>query len=175
MESHEHNRETATYSNGRIDIDESDILQSAPEVGRLQKELASERERYLRMLAEFDNYRRRTRQERADAENAGKHELLLRALEVMDDFERALEHVKGSSEPVAEGLRIIYQRFQILLQENGVTPFESTGRPFDPMMHEAMSVVETDADEPATVYEEVLRGYEWNGALLRPARVVVVR
>ena len=146
-----------------------------PEVERLREELAQERESSLRTLAEFDNYRRRTRQERARAEQDGQREILLALLEVMDDFERALEHVEEASDPVAEGLRMIHQRFNSLLQANGVTSSDSKGRPFDPTMHEALSVVETDQDESGTVYEEVRRAYLWNGELLRPARVIVVR
>ena len=92
----------------------------------------------------------------------------------MDDFERALGHVGEASDPVAEGLRMIHQRFDSLLQANGVTSFDGKGRPFDPTMHEALSVVETDRGESGTVYEEVRRGYLWNGELLRPTRVIVV-
>jgi molecular chaperone GrpE len=114
------------------------------EVERLSEELAAERDRGLRTLAEFDNYRRRTRQERGRAEQDGQREILLALLEVMDDFERALEHVGEASDPVAEGLRMIHQRFDSLLQANGVTSFDSKGRPFDPTTHEALSVVETD-------------------------------
>lgn len=146
-----------------------------PEVEYLREKLAAERERGLRTLAEFDYYRRRTRQERARAEQAGQSKILLALLDVMDDFERALEHVEKASDPVAEGLRMIHQRFNSLLQANGVTSFNSKGRPFDPTMHEAFSVVETDQDESGTVYEEVRRGYLWNGELLRPTRVIVVR
>jgi len=146
-----------------------------PEVERLREELAQERERGLRTLAEFDNYRRRTRQERARAEQDGRRELLLALLEVMDDFERALGHAGEASDSVAEGLRMIHRRFDSLLQANGVTPFDSKWRPFDPTTHEALSVVETDRAESGIVYEEVRRGYLWNGELLRPTRVIVVQ
>jgi molecular chaperone GrpE len=146
-----------------------------PEVERLREELAAERERGLRTLAEFDNYRRRTRQERARAEQDGQRDILLALLEVMDDFERALGHLGEASDPVAEGLRMIQRRFDSLLQANGVTSFDSKGFPFDPTTHEALSVVETDRGESGTVYEEVRRGYLRNGELLRPARVIVVR
>jgi molecular chaperone GrpE len=62
-----------------------------------------------------------------------------------------------------------------VLESNGVTPFQSKGQQFDPTVHEAMSVVESDEYESNTVYEEARRGYLWNGELLRPARVIVVR
>ena len=141
----------------------------------LQRERDTLKEQFLRAVADFDNYRRRVRRERAAADLAGKKELLLALLEVADDFDRALAHVGGTDDAVAEGLRLIHQRLQGVLRSNGVTPFESVGRPFDPTVHEATSTVEGGGLEPSTVYAEERRGYLWNGELLRPARVVVVR
>lgn len=146
-----------------------------PEVERLRAELAQERERGLRTLAEFDNYRRRVRRERADAEFTGKRDIILSLLDVMDDFERALAHVVEASGAVADGLRLIHQRLSRVLESNGVTPFRSVGEQFDPTVHEAISVVESDEHESGTVYTEERSGYLWNGELLRPARVIVVK
>lgn len=146
------------------------------EIARLEKQLAEEREQNLRRLAEFDNYRRRTRQELAVAQQAGKREVLLAFLDVMDDFDRALLHVGEASDAVVEGLRLIRQRFNDVLISNGVTAFDSEGQSFDPMIHEAMSVIDADEGrESGTVYAEERRGYLMNGELLRPARVVVLR
>ena len=146
------------------------------EIARLDKELAEEREQRLRTLAEFDNYRRRTRQELAVAQQSGKREVLLAFLDVMDDFDRALLHVGEASDAVVEGLRLIRQRFNDVLISNGVTAFDSEGQPFDPMVHEAISVIDgDDGSESGTVYAEERRGYLMNGELLRPARVVVLR
>jgi molecular chaperone GrpE len=131
--------------------------------------------RGLRTLAEFDNYRRRVRRERARAEEAGKRDILLALLDVMDDFDRALAHVGESPGAVADGLRLIHQRLSRVLEANSVTSFQSVGERFDPTLHEAMSVIESDEYESGTVYEEDRRGYLWNGELLRPARVIVVR
>ncbi len=176
MESLEHIQETAVSENGLYEVIEGE----RPEVGdceivRLEEELAAERERGLRMLAEFDNYRRRTRQERAVAEQDGKREVLLALLDVMDDFDRALLHVAEAPDAVADGLRLIHQRFKDLLESNGVTPFDSEGRPFDPTVHEAISVIEGDGHEAGAVYAEDRRGYFMNGELLRPARVAVLK
>ena len=146
------------------------------EIARLEKQLAEEREQNLRTLAEFDNYRRRTRQELAVAQQAGKREVLLAFLDVMDDFDRALLHLGEASDAVVAGLRLIRQRFNDVLISNGVTAFDSEGQSFDPMIHEAMSVIDADEGrESGTVYAEERRGYLMNGELLRPARVVVLR
>jgi molecular chaperone GrpE len=151
------------------------ILLLELEVERLREELASEREQSLRTLADFDNYRRRVRRERATLEHSGKKELLLAILDVADDFDRALAHTGVTTDAVADGLRLIQQRLSVVLRSNGVTAFESEGRVFDPTVHEAMSTIESDEHESGTVYTEDRRGYLWNDELLRPARVVVVR
>ena len=145
-------------------------------LARLEEQLDEEREQTLRTLAEFDNYRRRTRQELAVAQQAGKREVLLGFLDVMDDFDRALLHLEEASDAFVAGLRLIRHRFNEVLLSNGVTPFDSEGQPFDPMIHEAMSVIDVeDGRESGTVYAEERRGYLMNGELLRPARVVVLR
>jgi molecular chaperone GrpE (heat shock protein) len=87
----------------------------------------------------------------------------------------ALAHVGDAPGAVADGLRLIHQRLNNVLESNGVTTFQSKGQQFDPIVHEAMSVVESDEYESGTVYEESLRGYLWNGELLRPAGVIVGR
>jgi molecular chaperone GrpE len=142
----------------------------------LDTELEEERDQRLRVLAEFDNYRRRTRQELAVAQQNGKREVLLAFLDVIDDFDRAMLHAGETSDAIIDGLQLIRRRFNDVLLANGVTPFDSEGQPFDPMIHEAMSVIDADdGRESGTVYAEERRGYLINGELLRPARVVVLR
>ena len=156
-----------------IDKESPEVLD---ELARPEKRLAEERELRLRTLAEFDNYRRRTRKELAVAQQTGKRDVLLAFLDVMDDFDRALLHLGEASDAVVEGLRLIRQRFSDVLISNGVAAFDSEGQPFDPMIHEAMSVIAADdGRESGTVYAEERRGYLMNGELLRPARVVVLR
>lgn len=167
-------QEISTSQNGRRDIAGVEDREAA-EAERLEAELALERERHLRTLADFDNYRRRARLERAGAERAGKRDLLLGLLDVLDDFDRAVLHVGDAAGPVADGLRLIHQRLRRLLESDGVTPFGGRGEQFDPEIHEAMSVVESDGAEPGVVHEVDRRGYLWDGELLRPARVIVVR
>ena len=176
MESLQHIQETKLSDNGLYEVIEVErTAELDPEIIRLMEELDIERERGLRMLAEFDNYRRRTRQEQALAEQNGKREVLLALLDVMDDFDRALLHLGEAPDAVANGLRLIRQRFSDVLHSNGVTPFDSEGKPFDPTVHEAMTVIDSDGEESGTVYTEHRRGYFINGELLRPARVAVLK
>lgn len=176
MQRLEHIQETTLSDNGLYEVIEPEPTEvSDDEVVRLKGELASERERGLRLLAEFDNYRRRTNEERAFMEEAGKREILLALLDVMDDFDRALLHVGTAPDAVAKGLNLIRQRFSDLLHANGVTPFDSEGQPFDPTIHEAMTMIDSDGGDSGTVYAEARRGYSINGKLLRPALVAVLK
>jgi len=145
------------------------------ERARQQEEVRREHEARLRALADFENFRKRVERERAGAARAGKRELALALLGVMDDFERALGHIDESPESVAAGLRAIHRRLAGLLEAQGVTPFESVGHPFDPTLHEAVGAVESDEVEPGTVLDELSRGYRWGDELFRPARVRVAR
>jgi molecular chaperone GrpE len=92
----------------------------------------------------------------------------------MDDFDRAFEHIGQVSDPVADGLRLIHRSFSGVLESKGVTRFHSTGTEFDPTIHEAIRVTESDEFEPGTVMSEDRAGYLWHGELLRPPRVAVV-
>ena len=176
MQGLKHAQEKPLPDEGLRDVIEKEPAEvSDDEVVRLQDELAAERERGLRLLAEFDNYRRRTNEERAFAEEDGKREVLLALLDVMDDFDRALLHVGTAPNAVADGLRLIRQRFSDVLLANGVTPFDSEGQPFDPTIHEAMTMIDSDDGESGTVYSEARRGYLMNGKLLRPALVAVLK
>jgi molecular chaperone GrpE len=176
MQRSEHIQETTLSDNGLYEVIGGEPTEvSEDEVGRLKGEFATERDRSLRLLAEFDNYRRRTNEERAFAEEAGKREILLALLHVMDDFDRALLHVGTAPDAVADGLKLIRQRLSDVLHSNGVTPFDSEGQTFDPTIHEAMTMIDSDGGEPGTVYAEARRGYFMNGRLLRPALVAVLK
>jgi len=144
------------------------------EAEKLKKQLQQEHEMYLRALADFDNYRRRTERERTMAARSGKREVLLPLLEVLDGFEQALQ-VADTSPSVAEGMQMIYRKLLALLEKEGITPIASVGEIFDPELHEAISSIESEKHQSGAVIDEVRRGYRWNDDVLRPARVRVVR
>lgn len=143
------------------------------EIQRLRDELSRERDLRLRALADFDNYRKRVERERETAAQSGKRGLILSLLNVMDDFDRALQHAEEAPESIVEGLRAIHRRFTETLQNQGVIPFTSAGQPFDPTRHEAIATVESDQHNPGEVLDELSRGWLWGGEVLRPARVRV--
>jgi len=147
----------------------------SPENERLKAELSREHDLYLRTLADFDNYRRRIERERAGSAHAGKRDLVLPLLEVLDDFDRALEHLGDVPEWMSSGFVAIYRRLNSILQAQGIMPYESLGDRFDPVRHEAVGLMEGQDIEPGTVVAELSRGYTWGDEVLRPARVRVAQ
>jgi molecular chaperone GrpE len=145
------------------------------EIEQLKQELSRTRDLHLRALADFDNYRKRVQREQDSAAQAGKRQLVLALLGVMDDFERALAYANTAPESILAGARVIHQRLTDLLQTQGVVPYISTGQAFDPALHEAVDAVKTDQAAPGVVLDELSHGYRWGDAVLRPARVRVAQ
>ena len=143
------------------------------EVERLREEMAIERDQRLRLAAEFDNYRRRVRREQANAADAGKREMLEELISMSDDLERALASLDGTTDAVAEVLKMTLRRFRSVLESQGVTGFDSEGEKFDPERHEAFDVATGVETESGIVHAELRRGYFWKDKLFRPALVVV--
>lgn len=157
------------------DSDQPEICRLRDENDRLRQELTRTNEAHIRNLADFDNYRRRIERERAQMGRAGKRELILALLGVLDDFDRALLHSSQEPQSIIEGIKAIYRRLTDLLAAQGVVAFESAGQRFNPARHEAVSLVESNETEPGMVIDEISRGYQWDDELLRPARVRVTR
>lgn len=129
-------------------------------------------DRHLRLLAEFENFRRRAAREHEAARREGRRSALLPLLAVLDTFERALG--AGSADrDFYEGVAATHRLFLDALREAGAAPIESVGRPFDPNVHEAVATAPADGVPPGTVAREVRRGWRLGNELLRPAQVVV--
>lgn len=150
-------------------------VEDSSEIERLKEELNGEHERYLRLLADFDNYRRRSERERSRAARSGKREIILALLDVLDGYDRALQHMDDAPASIAEGVEALHRKFLGLLQAQGVTPMLALGEVFNPELHDAIGLMESEELEPGTVAEEVQRGYRWGDEVLRPARVRVVQ
>ena len=155
--------------------DSTPAADELPETNKLQDELRSEREMRLRALADFDNFRKRIDRERADAAQSGRRDIVLKLLDLADNFDRAFAHAGEAPASWVEGLQSIRRKLLGLLESQGVTPFESLGEPFNPERHEAIGTVDSNDYEPGSVAEELQRGYRWGDSLLRPARVRVAR
>jgi molecular chaperone GrpE len=145
----------------------------AGEIESLQEALRLERDRNLRTLADFKNYRRRVEQDGSKLAEDGKRGIILPLLDVIDDLEKAMQWTSDTEAPVLKGLRIIHRKLLALLESHGVFPFESAGTPFNHDIHEAVAVAEHQSLAPGTVVDQLRRGYLWNNQLLRPAQVRV--
>ncbi|MFH1213737.1 MAG: nucleotide exchange factor GrpE [Candidatus Neomarinimicrobiota bacterium] len=138
------------------------------------KALTEANEKYLRLAAELDNYRKRREKEFGDIIEYAGEEVLRNVLPVLDDLERACSNIKENGEQsLREGLELIYRKFQKTLQNLGVEPIESVNQPFDPYFHHAVMAREESEVAPEIVLEEYEKGYKFKNHVLRHAKVVV--
>lgn len=142
------------------------------EVAALRREIADLRDRSMRTLADFDNYRKRSERERRDAVRYAASAPLGDLLEVVDNLSRALA-AGGSADDLKTGVEMTLRQLEDVLRRHGIEPVAASGQRFDPAVHEAVSRLEDPDVETPTVVEELQRGYRLHERLLRPARVVV--
>jgi len=154
-----------------------------PSIDELQAQLAEQRQRtqeYLdqlqRLQADFSNYRRRMVQERSQAAERGKEELLMALLPVIGNLRLALQHADQDANAVREGVQMIWQQCEDFMRQQGVEQIATVGELFDPALHEALTMAPATDETPAnTIVAEVHAGYTLNGQLLRAAQVVVAQ
>jgi len=143
---------------------------------KLKAELEESKDKYLRLVAEFDNFRRRTAKERMEfAQVAGK-DIIQSLLEVLDDSARAEKQIENTNDiaQVKEGISLVFNKLRTTLQQKGLKAMESKGKDFDPDMHEAITEIPTPTEEmKGKVIDEIEPGYYLNDKLIRYAKVVV--
>ena len=145
-------------------------------IKELEEELKQEREKHLRTLADFDNYRKRLGRELDDIGKAGKRDVLLGVLAIMDSFERALQsEALKIDHPTHVGIISIYRQLERLLEQHQVMSFESLGQHFDPNLHQAAETEFSSRHPEGIIIQEIQKGYLWEGKVLRPAQVIVSR
>lgn len=167
------------------DPDEADVSPEArdampadalrAEVDAKTREAAEAQDRYLRTLADFDNFRKRIGRERDEWRRQAQADLVREILPVLDNFDRALaaEPDRSAEGGFRAGVELIHRDFLKALERVGVRPFSAVGETFDPARHEAVARVERGDVADQTVVEETLRGYLFRDRVLRPAQVVV--
>lgn len=195
MERERDEKMAAAEHQGALDLDEDGTLVEsdrpagvregeAEEAGsaavdELRGELDSLNDRHLRLAAEFDNYRKRNERERDALAARLQVDLVRPLLEVLDDLERvstAGGEAGSSAESVAEGVRLVEKKFRSVLEAAGVEVVEAAGEPFDPATMEALMTVPTDDPAADEVVADVFqKGYRYRDALIRPARVRVLK
>jgi len=165
---------SGTPDTGDLDDRPPDTDAQPAEIDELRRTLEEEAERYLRLLAEFDNFRRRTTREQSLASDAGRRAALEPLLPVLDTLEQAL--AAGSSDDnFYQGVAATRRLFADALRDAGAERIATVGEPFDPAIHEAVEIVSADDAAPGTIVRETRSGWRLGDRLLRPAQVVVSR
>ena len=142
----------------------------------IDEKLAEMQDKYLRLSAEFDNYRKRTLREKIELSKYAGENLLLSFLPIMDDFERALKHIDSTTDCTAlkDGIDIMYVKFSDFLKQNGIKEIESLNTNFNVDLHEAVAKVPIqEEDKKGKVVDVVLKGYYLQDKVLRFAKVIV--
>lgn len=156
----------------------TDESPSDDRISELQRELTTEKDKYLRLAAEFDNYRKRVLKERMEAEGRGQSELVRHMLDPLDDIAR-FAHVDPAatdSTTLVEGVAMVERKLEKSLRTAGLETVNPKGEKFDPSLHEAVSAQPADSPEDDGLVSQVYQvGYTFKGQLLRPARVVVLQ
>jgi molecular chaperone GrpE len=160
------------------DTPENDALPELADVGAAQsldevRRLLDERDaQYLRLAADFENFRRRSAQEALERARYGGEQAALALLPVLDNLQRAMAHAP-EGDPLLDGVRMVARQFEEALRSLGVTPIEAVGQPFDPAVHQAIGGQESPDVEVDTVLDELQPGYRLHDRVLRPALVRV--
>lgn len=141
----------------------------------LEAELNESKDKYIRLAAEFDNYRKRTAKERIELFQTAGKDIITDLLDVLDDMDRASKEVEASSDKqLSQGVSLIFNKFKGILQSKGLKVMEAVGTTFDPELYEAVTEIPAaDEDMKGKVVDEIIKGYYLNDKIIRHAKVVV--
>ncbi len=157
-------------------IQDTDIVEEVSVEETLKNELGKEKDKFLRLFAEFENYKKRTARERLDLIETAGSSIMLSILPVLDDFERALNHIEDDkeAEELRKGVVLIYQKLLTTLGQRGLKEMDSKGKDFDSEFHQALTEIETpDKKMKGKVVDVIEKGYFIGEKILRHAKVVV--
>lgn len=161
-------KEDANHSHHKTDIEN--------ELEEAKKQIEEQKDKYLRLSAEFDNYRKRTMKEKAELILNGSEKTISSILPVIDDLERALQNMEKTTDvnAIKEGVELIYNKFMSILKQNGVAMIETKGQPLNTDYHDAIAVIPApEEDKKGKILDCVQNGYTLNEKVIRHAKVVV--
>ncbi|MDB5249312.1 MAG: nucleotide exchange factor GrpE [Segetibacter sp.] len=154
----------------------NDTLADESEVEKLKEDLKEQKDKYLRLFAEFDNFKRRTAKERIELSQTAGKEVVTSMLDVLDDCDRAEKQIQSTTDlnQIKEGVQLVFNKLRTTLQSKGLKAMESIGSEFDVEKHEAITEIPAPTpDLKGKVVDEVTKGYYLNDKLIRFAKVVV--
>jgi molecular chaperone GrpE len=156
-------------------VDDEEEKSSAVKGHTDAEKLAELNDKYIRLHADFENFRRRTNKEKSELIMYGNKELILKILPVYDDFERALEVMQktDNKEAIVDGINLIFNKFTNILLQTGLKVIEAKGTDFDPELHEAITKIPSSPEMKGKVVDQVQKGYLLNDKIIRHSKVVV--
>jgi len=172
----------STDENGSSEEDESseeDLIELDPikalekDLQKTKNELAEQKDSFVRLQAETDNFRKRLSREKDEFSQYANERLFKELIPIFDNLERALEDPSNDTKSLKEGLEMILKQFTAFLEKEKVEPIKAIGEKFDPMVHEALTSEESNDHEENTIISEFVKGYTINNRVLRPSQVVI--
>jgi len=163
-------------SNINVNPDAENASEADSVIEKLQKELEEQKDKYLRLFAEFDNFKRRSAKERIELSQTAGKEVIKDLLDVVDDSERAEKQIQASADiaHIKEGIQLVFNKLRNVLQSKGLKAMESVHTDFDVEKHEAITEIPAPTEElKGKVLDEVQKGYYLNDKIIRFAKVVV--
>jgi molecular chaperone GrpE len=154
----------------------NDPLADSGEVEKLQDELEEAKDKYVRKVAEFDNFKRRSAKERIDLIQTAGRDVIVDMLDILDDCDRAQKQLENSSDTssVKEGIMLVFNKLRNKLYSKGVKPMETLHQEFNPDLHEAVTEIPAPTEDlKGKILDEVMKGYYMNDKIIRHAKVVV--
>ncbi len=155
---------------------QEETLEEAAPIDSTEEDLAAMKDKYLRLYAEFDNYKKRTSRERLELLKTAASSTIAKMLPVMDDFDRAKKAAEEDDniEPLSEGVMLVYNKFLGALNACGVKPMETNGETFDPELHNAITEIPAPSEElKGKIVDTIEKGYYLHDKIVRHAKVVL--
>ena len=154
---------------------ENNLDQSDSKIADLENQVKDLQDKLLRKAAEFENYKRRTENDQFNLINYAAESFIIKLLPIVDDFQRSMNHIDDleKSKSVKDGIKLVYEKLQKLLNEQGVKKMETKGEPFNVEFHDALMQKKDDSVPPHTVVEEIEPGYLYREKVIRHAKVIV--
>jgi molecular chaperone GrpE len=146
------------------------------EIEKLKAEIAETNDKYLRKVAEFDNFRKRNIKEKMELIQTAGKDVIIDLLEILDDCDRAQKQIEmlADAKEMKEGVLLVFNKLRNILQSRGLKPMKSVNEPFDPDLHEAITEIPAPSeDQKGKVLDEVVKGYYLNDRIIRHAKVIV--
>lgn len=168
-------RTEAAGSQNNVQQIEEELNKAKVKNEELDKEINDYKDKLLRKAAEFENYKRRTENDQLNLVKYAAESFIVKLLPVVDDLERSLQHIENAKdiEALKQGIKLVYDKFIRVLNEQGVKPIEALGKPFNVHFHDAMLQQKTNEAEPHTVINELEKGYMYKDRVIRHSKVIV--